>query len=85
MSEHGGLTSSKHQEHSCEFYRRGSTIRHLAYGATREDILAHLAHAFEGRDWEDQWVVMPTRTIPMGLSNQWVRGPCGLDREYRMV
>lgn len=89
MSERGGLTSSKHQEASCEFFRRGSTIRHIAYGATREDILAHLEGYFSGSShettWQGEWVVMPTKIVPMGLSRQWLRAPRGYDREYHMI
>lgn len=85
MSERGGLTSSKHQEASCEFFRKGSAIRHLAYGATREDVLATLAQRFPDEDWESRWVVMATKRIPMGLSSQWARVPRGYDRDYHMI
>lgn len=81
----GGLTGDKHQEHSTEYYEIGSDRRTIAYGRTREEVIEHLSQSDPRSNWDEKWVVMPTRTIKMGLGSQWARVPRGLDREYHMV
>jgi len=82
MSRGPGLTGDSNFESSVEFYRKGDGYRTIAYGKTRERILAEIQAAHGTRtDWEDDWVVSPTRSVAMGLGHQWARVPRRYD-EY---
>lgn len=73
MSRGPGLTGDKNFRHSTEYYRKGSDARYIAYGKTREEIVAGLESIHHTSDWEDSWVVMPTKTVALGLPPTWAR------------
>lgn len=86
MSYGPGLTGDRNFQDSVEYYRKGMPYRHIAYGKTREDVLAELQAAHgTGIDWEDNWVVSPTRSVAMGLGRQWARGTRRYDKAYHMI
>ena len=68
-----GLTGDRNFQSSTEYYELGAPIRRIAYGKTREDVLYELSQSDPRADWDEQWVVLPTKRIRMGLSPAWAR------------
>lgn len=86
MSRGPGLTGDQNFQNSVEYYKKGDSYRSTAYGKTREDVLAELQAAHgTSIDWEDKWVVGPTRVLAMGLGPAWTQVPRGYDKQYHMV
>ena len=85
----GGFNGEQHFQHSCEVHQIGTKHRTIVYGRTREQVIEQLARTFKeagGDDsWMDDFVVSPTRTVPLGLPPTAVRATRKLDREYHMV
>jgi hypothetical protein len=68
-----GLTGDRNFQNSVEYYEKGSGFRRIAYGKTREEVLFEVGTSDPRMDWEDHWVIMPTKRIRMGLSPAWAR------------
>lgn len=81
MSRGPGLTGDRNFQDSVEFYPIGSPHRTIAYGRTREDILEEIGRSDPRSDWEDHWVVGPTKSVRMGLPPTWLQAPRRYD-EY---
>lgn len=72
-----GLTSDRNFQSSVEMFRKGDNFRRIVYGKTREEVVAELERTFSAApslaEWQDMFVVMPTKRIAMGLGPAWAR------------
>lgn len=67
---------------SCEVFVRGSRVRRIVYGLSREQLVNSPGAirrvlglvAWPSRfDWREEVVVTPTRTLSLGLPTSWRR------------
>lgn len=77
MARGPGMTGDGNFAVSCEYFKKGDATRTIAYGKTRDEVLATLqaAHGTQ-EEWQWDWIVTERRCA-MGLPPAWMRATRG--------